>query len=81
VCETSRRSDRKTGIVSTDIAAVSFSGQMMGVPVRGQERHSAAQVHHLGGSARPAQQRALGEKIPQREFYGIVGHRNAASYG
>lgn len=81
VCETSKSLIRKTNISPGDIAAISFSGQMMGCLC----------VDRQGTPLRPsiiwADQRAqkqvaqLEEHISQQDFYHIVGHRNTASYG
>ena len=81
VCETSRSLMHKTGVSPSDIAAISFSGQMMGCLC----------VDRAGNPLRPsiiwADQRAqrqvaqLEEHISQQDFYHIVGHRNTASYG
>ncbi len=81
VCDTSRSLIQQTGIDNKDIAAVSFSGQMMGCLC----------VDKAGNPLRPsiiwadqraqAQQKAIGEKISLSDYYHIVGHRNSASYG
>ena len=81
ICDTTRGLIEKTGVDRRDIAAVSFSGQMMGCLC----------VDKSGALLRPsiiwadqraqAQQRAIGEQISLSDYYHIVGHRNAASYG
>ena len=81
ICDTTRGLIEKTGVDRRDIAAVSFSGQMMGCLC----------VDKSGAPLRPsiiwadqraqAQQRAIGEQISLSDYYHIVGHRNAASYG
>ncbi len=81
VCVTSKSLLLHTGVRPSDIAAVSFSGQMMGCLC----------VDRAGNPLRPsiiwADQRAqrqvaqLEEHISQQDFYHIVGHRNTASYG
>lgn len=81
VCQTSRTLISSTGIDSSEIGVVSFSGQMMGCLC----------VDRNGVPLRPsiiwADQRAqkqvaqIEEHISQWDFYHIVGHRNTASYG
>lgn len=81
VCDTTKGLIAKTGVAPRDIAAVSFSGQMMGCLC----------VDRSGAPLRPsiiwadmraqAQQRAIAERISDRDYYHIAGHRNSASYG
>lgn len=81
VCSSTKELIRGTGISPDEIAAVSFSGQMMGCLC----------VDRQGRPLRPsiiwADQRAVSqtaqieEHISQRDFYHIVGHRNTPSYG
>jgi len=81
VCITTRSLIADAQIDPTEIAAVSFSGQMMG----------ALCVDKSGNPLRPsiiwADQRAtaqsdqIAKQITQRDFYHIVGHRNTPSYG
>ncbi|MEG0984850.1 MAG: FGGY-family carbohydrate kinase [Clostridia bacterium] len=81
VCETSKALLASTGIAPQAVAAVSFSGQMMGCLC----------VDRAGTPLRPsiiwadqraqAQTAALGAHIPLKDYYHAVGHRNSASYG
>lgn len=81
VCKSSRILISSSNINPADIAAVSFSGQMMGCLC----------VDKMGKPLRPsiiwADQRAqeqvkqIEQQINQQDFYHIVGHRNTASYG
>lgn len=81
VCHTSRQLIESAAVNPRDIAAISFSGQMMGCLC----------VDKLGNPLRPsmiwADQRAqeqaaqIESHISQWDFYHIVGHRNTASYG
>jgi len=81
VCYTSKQLISSAGINPEDIAAISFSGQMMGCLC----------VDKKGKPLRPAiiwaDQRAhkqadqISVHISQWDFYHIVGHRNTASYG
>ncbi len=81
VCETSRALIAETGVANTDIEVVSFSGQMMGCLCVDRSGAPLRKSIIWADQRAQAQQRALEEKIPLRAFYGIVGHRNAASYG
>lgn len=81
VCDTTKGLIAKTGIDKNDVAAVSFSGQMMGCLC----------VDKAGNPLRPsiiwadqraqAQQNVIAQHISMSDFYHIAGHRNAASYG
>lgn len=81
VCSTTKELLLESDIPATQIAAVSFSGQMLGCLC----------VDKKGTPLRPsiiwADQRAteqsqkLEEHISQWDFYHITGHRNTASYG
>lgn len=81
VCEATRELLTKSGIDAGSIGAVSFSGQMMGCLC----------VDRKGMPLRPAiiwadqraqeQVKIIEERVSQREYYKIVGHRNTASYG
>jgi xylulokinase len=81
VCETSRALIAETGVANTDIEVVSFSGQMMGCLCVDRSGAPLRKSIIWADQRAQAQQRAREEKIPLRAFYGIVGHRNAASYG
>ena len=81
ICDTTRGLIAKTGIDNRDIAAVSFSGQMMGclcVDKNGTPLRPSIIWADLRAQA---QQNAIGEKISLSDYYHIAGHRNAASYG
>ena len=81
ICETSRNLIAKANIDASEIAAISFSGQMMGCLC----------VDRAGNPLRPSiiwadqraqkQAEAINEQISLYDFYHIAGHRNAASYG
>lgn len=81
VCKSSKSLIQSTGVDPKDIGAISFSGQMMGCLC----------VDKAGNPLRPsiiwADQRAqaqvlqIEERISQKDFYHIVGHRNTSSYG
>lgn len=81
VCETTCALITKSGIFPGDVAAISFSGQMMGclcVDRTGNPLRSSI----IWADQRAWQEAAeLESKISQWEFYKIVGHRNTPSYG
>ena len=81
ICETTRGLIHQTKVDPRDIAAVSFSGQIMGcLCVDRQGRPLRPSIIWADQRAQ-AQQAAIGEKIALADYYHIVGHRNAASYG
>lgn len=81
ICVTSRNLLDKAGIDSSQVAVVSFSGQMMGCLC----------VDRSGTPLRPSiiwadqraqpQSDAIAREISPMDFYRITGHRNSASYG
>lgn len=81
VCKSTKGLLTKTKISNTDIAVVSFSGQMMGcLPVDKQGKPLRPSI--IWADRRAEKQSAkLQDKITQWDFYHIVGHRNTASYG
>lgn len=81
ICETTRRLLHETKVDRRDIAAVSFSGQMMGcLCVDRQGRPLRPSIIWADQRAQ-AQQTAIDERISLSDYYHIAGHRNAASYG
>lgn len=81
VCETSKTLIAETQIQPTDIAAVSFSGQMMGC-LCVDEKGTPLRPSIIWADQRAYKQsRQIEEHISQWDFYHIVGHRNTASYG
>lgn len=81
VCHSTKELLKAYGISGDQVAAVSFSGQMMGcLPV---DREGMPLRRSIIWADQRAQEQALriGEKIDDDRFYRIVGHRNTASYG
>jgi len=80
VCQTSKKLLSTKGIDASNIAAVSFSGQMLGclcVDKMGKPLRPAI----IWADSRAVKQAAqIEEKISQWDYYNIVGHRNTASY-
>ena len=64
-----------------DIAAASFSGQMMGCLCVDKQGQPLRPSIIWADQRAQAQAAALGEQISLRDFYHIAGHRNSASYG
>lgn len=81
VCESSRRLIYSAGIDAKDIAAVSFSGQMMGCLCVDREGNPLRPSIIWADSRAQEQARQIERKISQKEYYHISGHRNTASYG
>ena len=81
VAETSRALIMQSGIDAADIAAVSFSGQMMGCLCVDKSGTPLRPSLIWADQRAQAQQKAIDEKIALKDYYHIVGHRNSASYG
>ena len=81
VCETSRELIARSGIDAADIAAVSFSGQMMGCLCVDKDGAPLRPSIIWADQRAQAQQAALAEKLAPWDYYRATGHRNSASYG
>lgn len=81
VCTTTKQLLGEAAMDARDIAAVSFSGQMMGCLCVDKSGMPLRKSIIWADQRAQAQSAALDEKIPLREFYRITGHRNRASYG
>ncbi len=81
VCDTTRGLIAKTGIDKKDVAAVSFSGQMMGCLCVDKDGNPLRPSIIWADQRSIAQQNAIAERISLSDYYHIAGHRNAASYG
>ena len=68
-----------TKVDPRDVAAVSFSGQMMGCLCVDRDGTPLRPSIIWADQRAQAQQRAIGEHISLEDYYHIVGHRNAAS--
>lgn len=81
VCASTNRLIRGSKIQASDIAVISFSGQMLGclcVDEKGRPlRSSIIWADHRA----EAQAGAMLERIPMAEVYRTTGHRGGASYG
>ena len=81
VCGSTKELMENYQINPETIKAVSFSGQMMGcLPVDAEGRPLRRSIIWADQRARK-QAEKIAEKIDDKRFYKIVGHRNTASYG
>ncbi|MEG1857461.1 MAG: FGGY-family carbohydrate kinase [Pseudoflavonifractor sp.] len=81
ICVTSKNLIAKAGIDAGDIAAVSFSGQMMGCLCVDRGGNPLRPSIIWADQRAQAQSAAIAEQISMYDFYHIAGHRNSASYG
>lgn len=71
----------QSGIRASEVAAVSFSGQMMGCLCVDSQGNPLRPSIIWADQRAVAQSAAIEEKISQFDFYHITGHRNTPSYG
>jgi xylulokinase len=81
VCSSSKTLITSLQINPSDIAVVSFSGQMMGCLCVDKQGNPLRKSIIWADQRAQKQAAQLGERISQKDFYHIVGHRNTASYG
>lgn len=81
VCRSSKSLISESGIAPGDIAAVSFSGQMMGCLCVDRQGNPLRPSIIWADQRAQKQVREIENHISQQDFYHIVGHRNTASYG
>lgn len=81
VCETSAGLLHHTKVNPGDIAAVSFSGQMMGCLCVDKSGVPLRKSIIWADQRAQKQQAAISKHIALPDYYRIVGHRNSASYG
>ncbi|MDP4108480.1 MAG: xylulokinase [Bacillota bacterium] len=81
ICATTKNLIAKAKVAPGDIAAVSFSGQMMGCLCVDKNGAPLRNSIIWADQRAEAQASALSEHISQSEIYHISGHRNSASYG
>lgn len=77
-CETNRR--LLSGRDATQVAAVAFSGQMMGCVCVDEKGNALRHAIIWADQRSVAEEQYLRDRIDHREFYEIVGHRISASY-
>ena len=80
VCASTRQLLQQTRVKPTDIACITFSGQMMGcVPLDKHAKPVCPAIIWADQRAVP-QERWLGERVSPDEVYQITGHRLSSSY-
>lgn len=80
-CLSTRALIRECGIDAREIAAVSFSGQMMGCLCVDRKGTPLRRSIIWADSRAQKQADDISRHISQQDFYRIVGHRNIPSYG
>ncbi|MGM9522419.1 MAG: xylulokinase [Oscillospiraceae bacterium] len=80
-CHATKSLIEESGIDAGDIAAVSFSGQMMGCLCVDKEGRPLRRSIIWADSRSQKQSDEIAQHISQQDFYHIVGHRNTPSYG
>ncbi len=81
ICDTTQSLIHKTGVDRHNIAAVSFSGQMMGCLCVDRAGNPLRSSIIWADQRAQEQQKAISARISPSDYYHIVGHRNSASYG
>ncbi len=80
VCDSTRRLLAETGVGGSDIACITFSGQMMGCVPLDREAHPLRSAIIWADQRAVAQALWVGERVPFEEIYRITGHRLSSSY-
>jgi xylulokinase len=81
VCVSSKSLIQTLKIDASNIAVISFSGQMMGCLCVDKEGNPLRRSIIWADQRAQKQAEQIGRHISQKDFYHIVGHRNTASYG
>lgn len=81
VCYSTKQMLNQHQINPADIAAVSFSGQMMGCLCVDESGTPLRNAIIWADQRATKQAEEIGQHISQEDFYHIVGHRNTPSYG
>ena len=80
VCASTQTLLGQTGVAPEAIAAISFSGQMMGAVALDERARPLRNAIIWADQRSVAQERWLSERIDPAEVYRITGHRLSASY-
>lgn len=80
VCHSTRQLLSETGVKKTDIACISFSGQMMGAVPLDKDARPLRNAIIWADLRALDQERWIGECISFEDVYRITGHRLSASY-
>ncbi len=81
VCDSTKELLKISKIDHKDIAAISFSGQMMGCLCVDRAGNPLRRSIIWADQRAQTQTARISEKIEMKDFYRITGHRNSASYG
>jgi xylulokinase len=81
ICVTSKNLLAKSKVDAGDIAAISFSGQMMGCLCVDRQGNPLRPSIIWADQRAQKQAAALEREIALPDYYRIAGHRNSASYG
>ncbi|MFD1414370.1 xylulokinase [Oceanobacillus jeddahense] len=81
VCDSTKRMLDEYKINPDDIAAISFSGQMMGCLCVDESITPLRNAIIWADQRATKQAEEIGQHISQKDFYNIVGHMNTPSYG
>lgn len=81
VCDSTRALLNRVNVAPENIAAVSFSGQMMGCLCVDRQGKPLRDAIIWADQRAQAQAEQLSLKITPEEHYRLTGHRNTASYG
>lgn len=80
VCASTKRLLAESGIGGQDVAAIAFSGQMMGCVPLDREARPLRKAIIWADQRAVAQATWVGERVPFDEVYRITGHRLSSSY-
>lgn len=80
VCETSKALIARTGVPPGDVAAVSFSGQMLGCLLVDRSGEPLQRAIIWADMRAERQAAELKERLGMRDVYRITGHRISSSY-
>ena len=80
VCISTRKLLQETRVPASDIACITFSGQMMGCVPLDRNARPLRKAIIWADQRSVEQERWLSERIPLEEVYRITGHRLSASY-
>jgi xylulokinase len=80
VCDSSRELLRRAALNPSDLACISFSGQMMGCVPLGRDRKPLRNAIIWADQRATEEQCSLSERIAPERVYRLTGHRLSASY-
>ena len=80
VCVSTKRMLAESGVGGADVAAITFSGQMMGCVPLDREARPLRKAIIWADQRAVAQVTWVGERVPFDEVYRITGHRLSSSY-